>query len=286
MTPLAWRQAGQYFLYKGHRIFFRHGGKGKQSLLLLHGFPTASWDWHKMWDGLCEHFQVLAPDFIGYGFSDKPRPYPYAIFDQADLCQALVRKYDISSVHLLAHDYGNSVAQELMARNLDNDLTFKLKSVCMLNGGLFIEAQQPRLIQKLLLSPIGFLLNPFLTKAKLRSNFKAIFGPQTPPTKEEIDHFYDLITHNDGRSILHLIIRYLHERKIYRNRWVKAMQNTKSLRLISGPEDPVSGRNINERFRELIPNPDIVELEGIGHYPQTEAPQDVLKHFLEFHNDI
>jgi len=36
------------------------------------------------------------------------------------------------------------------------------------------------------------------------------------------------------------------------------------------------------RYRELIPNPDAVLLSGIGHYPQIEAPCQVLKHYLEF----
>jgi pimeloyl-ACP methyl ester carboxylesterase len=37
------------------------------------------------------------------------------------------------------------------------------------------------------------------------------------------------------------------------------------------------------RYRELVPNPDVVELPGIGHYPQVEAPDDVGRAFVEFH---
>lgn len=282
MTPQQWRQTGNYFQYINHRVFYRNSEKDAPILLLLHGFPSASWDWHKIWDKLAENFHLIAPDFIGYGFSDKPVDYRYSILDQADLCERLLRKHQLKNVHLLAHDYGNSVAQELMIRHLSKDLSFTIESVCVLNGGLFIEAQKPRIIQKLLLSPIGFLLNPLLTKERLRSNFKAIFGPNTPPTEEEIGHFFDLINHNNGRRVLHLVIRYLQERKKYRDRWVMALQKFQPLRLISGPEDPVSGRNINKRFRELVPNPDIVELRGIGHYPQVEAPDQVLQHFLAF----
>ena len=54
------------------------------------------------------------------------------------------------------------------------------------------------------------------------------------------------------------------------------------LRLINGPDDPVSGKHMAERYRELVPEADIVLLEGIGHYPQTEAPQQVLNAYLEF----
>ena len=54
------------------------------------------------------------------------------------------------------------------------------------------------------------------------------------------------------------------------------------LRFVNGPEDPVSGRHMAERYRELVPNPDVVLLDGIGHYPQLEAPEHVLEAFLAF----
>ena len=58
------------------------------------------------------------------------------------------------------------------------------------------------------------------------------------------------------------------------------------MRLINGLDDPVSGKHALERYKELIPNADVVELEGIGHYPQVEAPGAVLSAFLEFHKKI
>jgi pimeloyl-ACP methyl ester carboxylesterase len=64
---------------------------------------------------------------------------------------------------------------------------------------------------------------------------------------------------------------------------VGALQQARvPLRFINGPEDPVSGRHMAERYRELVPNPDVVLLEGIGHYPQLEAPEAVLAAFLAF----
>lgn len=81
-----------------------------------HGFPTASWDWHKLWPEFVKHYRVIALDMIGFGFSDKPINYHYSIGDQADLQQALLTSLGISSIHLLAHDYGDTVAQELLAR--------------------------------------------------------------------------------------------------------------------------------------------------------------------------
>ena len=43
---------------------------------------------------------------------------------------------------------------------------------------------------------------------------------------------------------------------------------------------------MTERYKELIPNPVIVLLDIIGHYPQTEAPKKVLKAYFDFRERI
>ena len=50
----------------------------------------------------------------------------------------------------------------------------------------------------------------------------------------------------------------------------------------NGTDDPVSGRHMAERYRALVPNPDVVLLEGIGHYPQVEDPDAVWRAFGDF----
>ena len=92
-----WKTSGQYFSYKSqHAIFYQEGGEGEH-LLLLHGFPTASWDWHLLWPEVTKRFHVIAPDFIGFGYSAKPRSYPYSIMDQADLVEILLFKKGIEN---------------------------------------------------------------------------------------------------------------------------------------------------------------------------------------------
>lgn len=282
--PANWKNKGKYFSYKTkHRIFYRREGTGPV-LLLLHGFPTASWDWHKMWPSLIQGFEVVAPDFIGFGFSDKPLRYSYSILDQADLVEQLLDHLQIRKVHILAHDYGDTVAQELLARFLEKkESELELESICFLNGGLFPESHQPRVIQKLLISPLGPLLTPFLNKTMLKRNFAKIFGPDTQATDQEIEAFYSLIQYNEGTRVFHRLIRYMADRRQYRDRWVDAMIKAPiPLRLIDGARDPISGRHLADRYAELVPEADVIILDQIGHYPQTEAPEDVLNHFNDF----
>jgi pimeloyl-ACP methyl ester carboxylesterase len=276
-----WRSAGQTFSFNGHGIRYWTAGQG-EPLLLIHGFPTASWDWHYLWAALAERYQVIACDMLGFGDSAKPRGHTYSLLEQADLQQALLAHLGVGKpLHLLAHDYGDSVAQELLARHQEGRIA--LASCVFLNGGLFPETHHPVLVQKLLLSPIGPLIGRLFGRNKLAQSFAKVFGPQTQPSQSELDDFWSLIAAHNGPAVMHRLIRYMPERRVNRDRWVAAMQaSVVPMRVIDGAVDPISGAHMVARYRELIANPDTVLLEGIGHYPQTEAPDQVLAHYLQF----
>ena len=281
-----WKKKGTYFDYKSHQIFTVDGGSG-DVLLLIHGFPTSSWDWSQMWGPLSDRYRVLALDMIGFGYSDKPRDYRYSIMDQADLIEAFMNAKGVKSAKLLTHDYGDTVAQELLARYNDrhsnNEEGLVIESLCLLNGGLFPETHKALFIQKILMSPLGSLVSRLFNRKKLGDNFKKIFGPDTQPTEEELDDYWSVISYNGGNYISHLLIKYMQDRIDNRERWVSALQHADiPIRVIDGVYDPISGQHMVDRYRALIPRPDVIELDRIGHFPLIEAPDVVLKHYLEF----
>ncbi|MFC9473064.1 alpha/beta fold hydrolase [Nocardia sp. NPDC056952] len=289
----SWRTSGQYIVHRGRRIFVVEGGAGAgRALLCIHGFPTASWDWHGVWPGLCTHFgRVIAPDMVGFGYSAKPRDHPYSIFDQADMHEDLLRAQGIDRYHILAHDYGDTVAQELLARDAERreagDASLVVESVCLLNGGLFPETHRPRLLQKLLISPLGPLVSAVSNERAFARSLSAVFAPDTIPAEEDLHQFWLLYSNQNGHRNGHRLIRYMSERRQHRERWVGALATARvPIRLIDGLADPISGAHMVERYRDLVPNPDIVELPAIGHYPQVEDPKSTLDAILEFHRRI
>lgn len=288
LTLSEWKESGEYFDYKGFPIFYRRSETRAEVLLCLHGFPTASFDYRKIWDELAGRFRVVAADMIGYGFSAKPYDLDYTTFEQADLIEAFVRHLDVRRVHILAHDYGNTITQELLARGSEERLGFSIASICFLNGALFPETHRPILAQKLLISPIGKYFGRFIPDRRFAAGLASIFGPGTKPTESEIKDYLTLFKHNDGKRIAHKLIRYMTERKAYRERWVTPLQRmTQPFLFINGSYDPVSGKHLVDRFREVVPAlPNIVELPAIGHFPHLEAPGVVLKEFLEFHSRL
>jgi pimeloyl-ACP methyl ester carboxylesterase len=276
-----WRRTGASFAWRGHDIFVRRAGEpAAPVLLLIHGFPTASWDYAPVWDTLAARWRVLTLDLLGFGFSAKPRDHAYRLADQADLIEAFLRAEAVTDYHVLAHDYGDTVAQELLARA---HATPKLHSVCLLNGGIFPEAHRPLPIQRLLSSAIGPLVARLSTRTTFALSMRRIFSRQRPPTREELDGLWQLVTHGDGRAVMAVVSRYRLERRPMRPRWVGALETTTlPLRLVVGTEDPIAGTTMAERFRQLVPRPDVVELPGVGHYPQIEAPDQVVRAYTDF----
>jgi len=259
-------------------------------LLAIHGYPFNSWDWSLIWPTLVERFTVIAPDMIGMGFSAKPVAYGYSVADHADVHEALLEHLNIDQCHVLAHDLGDSVGQELLARSGFGEQSYgsvRYQSITWLNGGLFNEAYTPRTMQKLMSgTPLGDIVSPLqrssLSRRILEPTINEMFGPNTKPSRELMARFHQILEYNDGKRVLHKVGRFLGDRYTHRNRWVRAMrQTTVPMRLIDGPIDPNSGAHMARRYAKVIPDADVVMLaDDIGHWPQLEAPEEVLTHFL------
>jgi len=277
----AWREAGALWSFRGHSVFARVAGPAEApALLLIHGFPTASWDWEAMLKPLAQNHRVFAADMMGFGFSEKPAEYSYSTAAQADLQEALLLHHGVKAFVALSHDYGDTVAQEILARQNEAGSRPAMRGLALLNGGLFPETHRPLFMQRLLLSPLGPILARLTTRETLARSLRGIFGPATQPDDEFIDGAWELMTHHDGRLVLPRLIRYMIERTVHRERWVGALQRaTIPLKLICGAADPISGRHMADRYRELVPHPDITLIDGIGHYPQWESPDEVLNAF-------
>ncbi len=276
-----YEQAAKFSLsHQGHRLQARRGGQGA-ALLLIHGFPTSSRDWRGVWPALAEQYELFALDMLGFGASAKPRRYKYSISASADQWVALAEGAGLREVAILAHDYGNTVAQELLARQREGRLSFRITSVAFLNGGLFPEATHPLRIQRVLASPLGPLLARFTSERRFTASLQHICARPWP--EGELSEAWQQLARDGGKAVMPRLLRYIAERRRHRERWVGALLNAGvPIALINGLEDPISGRTIVARWRELLPAAPVFELAGVGHYPQVEAPEEVLRAYGEF----
>lgn len=261
--------------------FVRTGGNGGWCTL-LHGFPTSSFDWHDAWPALADEHRLLAFDFLGFGDSDKPVAHTYSIHEQADLTEALWRLHGVERTALLVHDYGVSVAQELLARQRDGALAVAIERAVFLNGGLYPELHRPQPGQLLLLDPeTGPQIAKLMTAETFGRSLLPTFAPGHPPSAEDLADAWASVERRGGPAVAHLLIRYIRDRERHRDRWVDALERSDLPRaFVWGMLDPVSGAHMAERIAIGLPEAELVRLGDVGHWPQLEAPDVVVPHLL------
>jgi pimeloyl-ACP methyl ester carboxylesterase len=280
-----WLSQGRRVSCHGHSIFVREEGTG-EALLCLHGYPYSSWQWRRLWAALPGRYQTLAPDMLGCGYSDKPRDFNYSITAQTDLMVSLLQQLGITEVHLLAHDYGVSIAQEWLARNQQGGAAARIRSVCFLNGGLLPEKFRERMEHRLIRLR-GMQMTLLFDEQAFERSIGALYGPGTRPSTGELHHEWELAARNGGLFIADKIFHFLEERIENRERWVGAMQKADvPLCLINGAADPIAGQAMLESYREIVPNSTVVPLEGIGHFPHLEAPERMLAEYHRFRSSM
>jgi pimeloyl-ACP methyl ester carboxylesterase len=282
----AWKSRACYFDVDGHRLGGWSEGQG-EPLLLVHGYPTASFDWVRVWPELASRFRVYALDLLGYGFSDKPEDAAYTTFAQADRLVAWVLAQGLEETLVLAHDLGDTVVQELLARQLEETLPFRIRRVVFLNGGLFPETHFARPVQRLYLSKVGPLVACLTDGGFMTRGIRATLGKDAQSDLEMLNDLWLLIHENQGERLLPAQYGYIQERRDHRERWVGALARTEvPFTLVNGSADPISGDHVVTRYHELLPDAPFVRLPEIGHWPALEAPRSVLEATLRFFGNI
>ena len=287
-TLSQWQTNGQFIDINANQIFTKTAGDANNpALLLIHGFPSASWDWEGMWDELSKHYFLVTLDMLGFGLSNKPINATYKITEQADLYTQFLKRLNITDVHLLAHDYGDTVAQELLARQVATKSEIRINSVCFLNGGLFPHVHKPLFIQKLLLSKLGWIVPKLMSKQKFVKNLTTIFGKNTPPAPLVIDTLWALLIYNNGLRVMPMLIKYITQRKQNEQRWVGAIINSDiPVTFIAGEQDPISGKHMLEHYKKKVPNARVQGFVELGHYPQIEDAKAITFAYLNFRKQI
>lgn len=257
-------------------IFCRVAGSGSW-LTLLHGFPTSSWDWAPVAPALERRFRVLAFDFLGFGDSDKPRRHRYSVLEQADLAEALWRSLGVEETGLVGHDYGATVAQELLARRRERRLRVRLLAVVLLNSGLYVDLARPLLVQRLLAKRVlGPLLARALTEQIFSRSLASVFSKAHPIGNSDLRAQWRVVRRRGGVAVTPGLLGYMTERREHAARWEGALEGTDvPLHLVWGMADERSGAHIAEHVRRRVPHGRLAALAGVGHYPQLEVPDVV-----------
>jgi pimeloyl-ACP methyl ester carboxylesterase len=278
----AWSRRGRIRTLAGHDVFTldvpASAGEQAPPLLVLHGFPSSSYDFAAVLGALAGERRVLLFDMVGYGFSAKP-DLAYTMALQADVAAAYVAELGIDELALLSHDMGDTVGGELLARHSEGRWPVEIAGRVVTNGSIYIEMAQLTTGQQLLLALPDALIDPGLAPGRdaLVASLAATFSPDTlvdGPVAEHLAAQVEMILHADGNRVLARLIRYIEERRAAQDRFTGAIESHPSpLAVVWGADDPIAVHDMARRLTTARPDAPLVTLEGVGHYPMVEAPE-------------
>ena len=272
-----WRARGSHRDVAGHRIFTvdipAEGRVTAAPLLVLHGFPTSSFDFHQVVDGLAGNRRVVLFDYLGFGLSAKP-DRPYRLVDQADLAVDLLAQLGIDRLGLLTHDIGDTVGGELLARQLEGSWAAEVTDRVLTNGTVYMDlvhlSDGQRMLEAL---PDERLAPGVLDRDGVLAGLRATFGPDPDVSEDELDAMWETIAAEGGERLLPRLARYIGERRRDESRFTPPIAAHPSpLTVVWGADDPIAVPAMAGRLAGARPDARVVMLAGVGHYPMVEAP--------------
>src|SRR5262250_2945978 len=102
---------------RGRKLFFREAGsKDSPTIVLLHGFPSSSHMFRELIPQLSDKFHVIAPDYLGFGYSDVPsvQEFEYTFDNLATHVEDLVLKnLGLKQFSIYVQDYGAPIGYRM-----------------------------------------------------------------------------------------------------------------------------------------------------------------------------
>lgn len=121
----------------GHKIFYRESGDPKApAILLLHGFPTSSHMFRGLIPILADQYHVIAPDLLGFGFSDNPSrsEFKYTFENLAKIVERFIQTIKLKQFALYIFDYGAPIGLRLALEHPE-----RITAIISQNGNAYEE---------------------------------------------------------------------------------------------------------------------------------------------------
>ncbi|WP_287124468.1 alpha/beta hydrolase [Chromohalobacter sp.] len=275
--------ATENLLIDGQRIAHGVHGSG-EPVILLHGTPSSSFIWRNVAPRLIEAgYQVHVFDLLGYGLSERPQDpaVDTSISAQVPILEALMDHWELSTAHLVAHDFGGGIAQRLGVFHPQ-----RLRSLIMLDAVCYDSFPSPRTRQQMASGLEALIKAPdaehrehfrewlltavhdrrALMASALETYLDFISGPIGQPSL-----FQHQVRHYDSKHTLEIADR-LHE------------LGSLPVKLIWGANDAWQSVDYAHRLKADIPGSELTVLDNCGHFSPEDQPEAISRLLVDFLN--
>jgi pimeloyl-ACP methyl ester carboxylesterase len=259
----------------GVRLRVSQHGTGP-AVLMLHGAFVDHTTWEGVTHALRDDFTLIAPDFPGFGESEKPPPqrFPYGIDTSTEAIADLYAGLDLGRSAVVGHGLGGAVALTLAARHPE------LVSELVLVDTLCYQTARD-LKQRVVLVPLfgGLLFKQLLGRTMFRALFRDTMLSQSGAVApERLDHYYDMLNTPAARgSALATLRAAVDTRPIVAQ--IPRIQ-TPTL-VLWGRHDKLYPAALGQRLAREIRGAGF-ELLDAGHCPQEECPAQLARVVARF----
>ena len=272
-------------IVNGNKIFYREAGpKTAPAILLLHGFPTSSHMFRNLIPALADSYHVVAPDLLGFGFSDAPdrKQFRYTFERLAETIDNFTRTIGLDRYTIYVFDYGAPVGLRLALAHPE-----RITAIISQNGNAYDEglSQGWNPIQKYWKEPTAenrAALREFLTPDATKSQY--IHGVQdetlVAPEAYSLDSALLARPGNDEIQ-LDLFLDYANNVALYPKFQDFFRTKRPPLLAVWGKNDPFFLPPGAEAFRRDNPNAE-VHFYDTGHFALETHYQEIAAAIRDF----
>lgn len=255
-----------------------------EPVVLLHGIPTGAELWRDVLPVLAAgSVRGLAPDLPGYGHTRLPAGGDHSLAGTARLVARWLTAEDLAPAWVVGHDSGGAVGQLLAVEHPDT--VRRLTLVNAITDGSWpaprarLSTQLARIGAYRLAARLRLVPNPFM-----RWQVRRALGPAARVSDEVLDRVVwdDKCSSPRGRVAFerHLAALTARDTAVLDPALRRLELPTQ---IVWGMQDPFQRWSVaGRRLRELLPQADVVRLEGCGHFPPLERPEELVHAMLDW----
>ena len=253
------------------------GGSGEpgEAVVFVHGNPDSGSDWMPLMTRISPFASVIAPDLPGFGAADARGDNDYAIYSYARFLDGVIREFDLTRVHLVAHDYGGPFAAAWAADHPD-----RVASVTFINTGVLIGYRWHRMARLWRTPVVGELVMRAIRSGSARTMLvRENPGLPVQWVNTIVGH---LMPEKTRRAVLRL---YRSTRPADMDQLAARLrQHDHDALVVFGDADAYIPADLAHRQVQVFPRVDIRILRGLGHWSwleDTDAVADQVVPFLK-----
>lgn len=255
-------------------VHIEQAGRG-EPVILLHGFGASTYSWRHVMPALATAFRVVAIDLNGFGYTERPRAFEsYSREGQAALVLRVMDALGIRSAHLMGHSYGGGLSLFLAARHPE-----RVRSLVLVDSSAPTYADDRRSRAASVKPLLGLYLRSFVLRPEtVRKALLRSFHDDSLVTPELVREYFERIRVEgvvDAYYGLTAPARTASEPVVLETIQAPAL-------VVWGAEDRLISAESGRRAAARMPRSEFVLMEGVGHVPLEEKPDELVRIVLPF----